>query len=94
LEGALRQSSWTDKKTGGTRHGLEVAAWRCEPRGLISERRPKKPKDGHGDRSRRPAGTSDDRSTALAANASPRSSQAANAGCAGNDQAGDELIPF
>jgi single-stranded DNA-binding protein len=26
VEGALRQSSWTDKKTGETRHGLEVAA--------------------------------------------------------------------
>jgi single-stranded DNA-binding protein len=42
VEGALRLSQWQDKRTGETRHGLEVAAWRCEPLGLIGERRPKK----------------------------------------------------
>ena len=85
VEGALRQSSWTDKKTGETCFGLEVAAWRCEPLGLIGERRPKKPKDGHGDSARRLAGTSNDPSDAPTENAGPRPSQAANAGCAGND---------
>jgi hypothetical protein len=53
-----RAASWkarSGNRAGPTRrparprHGLEVAAWRCEPRGLIGERRPKKPKDGHGD---------------------------------------------
>jgi single-strand DNA-binding protein len=48
VEGALRQSSWQDKQTGETRHGLEVAAWRVEALGQIGERRPSKPKDGRG----------------------------------------------
>jgi hypothetical protein len=63
---------------------------RCEPRGLIGERRPKKPKDGHGDGPRRPT----DNSNATSENTSSRPTQAAQAGCASNDRAGDGLIPF
>jgi single-strand DNA-binding protein len=48
VEGALRPSSWQDKQTGEQRHGLEVAAWRIEPLGLIGERRPRTSKGGRG----------------------------------------------
>ena len=53
VEGALRQSTWQDKQTGETRHGLEVAAWRVEPLGLID--RPKKAASGR----KRPAAADD-----------------------------------
>ena len=46
VEGALRLSTWQDKQTGETRHGLEVAAWRVEALGQIGRNRPPKSKGG------------------------------------------------
>jgi single-strand DNA-binding protein len=68
VEGSLRLSEWRDKRTGELRHGLEVAAWRVEAIGLIGERRPKKPREGHEEGSRRPAGASDGQSRAASEN--------------------------
>jgi single-strand DNA-binding protein len=90
VEGALRQSSWTDKQTGELRYGLEVAAWRVEVVGLIGERRPRKPKDEQADGPRRPAGPSN----AASDYARPRASQGAQAGCARNEAGDEPLIPF
>jgi single stranded DNA-binding protein len=42
-EGTLTLSQWNDAH-GETKHGLNVAAWRCKPLGLIGERKPKSSK--------------------------------------------------
>lgn len=83
IEGTLRLSQWQDKRTGEIRHGLEVAAWRCDPLGQIGDRRPR---ERLGRAGRPPAGNRNGPSEKT----SPGPSQALQASCAGNDQE----IPF
>jgi single-strand DNA-binding protein len=49
VEGTLRLSTWQDKATGETRHGLEVAAWHVASLGP-GKNKPARPKNGHGGR--------------------------------------------
>jgi single-strand DNA-binding protein len=53
-EGSLTMSQWNDAH-GEVRHGLNVAAWRCKPLGLIGERKPKSNKPATSTKARKPA---------------------------------------
>jgi single-strand DNA-binding protein len=54
VEGTLTMSQWNDQH-GEVRHGLNVAAWRCKPLGLIGERKPKSSKPATSTKARKPS---------------------------------------
>jgi len=54
VEGSLTMSQWNDQH-GEVRHGLNVAAWKAKPLGLIGERRPKSAKPATSTKGRKPS---------------------------------------
>lgn len=54
VEGSLTVSQWNDAH-GEVRHGLNVAAWKVKPLGLIGERKPKSSKPATSTLARKPS---------------------------------------
>jgi single-stranded DNA-binding protein len=54
VEGTLTLNTWT-ASNGEQRTGLNCAAWRCKPLGLIGERKPKSSKPSASTHTRKPA---------------------------------------